>query len=353
MPFTSAALILPASSGGLPEPDLSGVLSDMLTTGMIPIMQAGMMLIGILVMVTGLYRVVQTSGSGYTEGWSTVIFGAGAAAGGFFIPMLFRWLLDDGTTEPEPTATPSETASPRPTATSEPTRAPETVQEPADLTWLLVTLGIIAALVLLALLIWIIVAAGAKARRGIRETREKAAAELAAAQRRAATWQLFHDRHNELLRKIVHSETDWDSLFFMPALTDPNVPQTYAMLRAMRAAGTQRDTAGELPADLPLDVDLTTLPYPKAVEAFAVAWDAAERHARRVGQKGVPHAERKLIKQIRTLLDMAENTAASQTERNLAYRRAQKLIESLETIHVPEKAIAQLEERQQLMLTSS
>lgn len=44
---------------------------------------------------------------------------------------------------------------------------------------------------------------------------------------------------------------------------------------------------------------------------------------------------------------------ASSTERSLAYRRAQKLIESLETVHVPQKAIAQLEERQQLMITSS
>ena len=41
------------------------------------------------------------------------------------------------------------------------------------------------------------------------------------------------------------------------------------------------------------------------------------------------------------------------TERSLAYRRAQKLIESLETVHVPEKAIAQLEERQQLMITAN
>ena len=37
----------------------------------------------------------------------------------------------------------------------------------------------------------------------------------------------------------------------------------------------------------------------------------------------------------------------------VAYRRAQKLIENLETVHVPEQAIAQLEERQQLMITSS
>lgn len=349
MPSTPAAPIFSASID--PAPELTAI-SDTFTN-FLPLMQSVMVLLGVFVMIFGLIRVMNTSGSGYTEGWSTVIMGAIAAAGGFFVPMLLTWLLDDGSPAPEPTATPSETASPRPTTTSEPTRAPETMQEPADLTWLWVTLGIIAGLVLLSLLIWIIVTAGAKARRGIRETREKAAAELAAAQRRAATWKTFHDRHNELLRKYLHSETDWDSLFFTPALTDPSVPQTYAMLRAMRAANTLRDTAGELPADLGPDIDLTRLPYPRAVEEFALAWDAAERYARRIGQKGIPAAERKLIKQIRTFLDMAENSAASQNERNLAYRRAQSLIESLETIHVPAQAIAQLEERHQLMLTSS
>lgn len=346
MPFTAAALIFPASST-VPEPEIAGTLSDMLTS-LMPMLQIGALLIGVVIMASGLFRIMQGD-----EGWGTVIMGAVAGAVGFFVPTFLGWMLDDGTAEPEPTAAPSETASPRPTATSEPTRAPETVQEPADLTWLWVTLGIIAGLVLLALLIWIIVTAGAKARRGIRETREKAAAELAAAQRRTATWKTFHDRHNELLRKLLHSETDWDSLFFTPALTDPTVPQTYAMLRAMRAANTLRDTAGELPTNLGPDVDLTRLPYPRAVEEFALAWDAAERHARRIGQKGIPSAERKLIKQIRTFLDMAENSAASQNERNLAYRRAQSLIESLETIHVPAQAIAQLEERHQLMLTSS
>lgn len=320
-------------------------LSSSITTFITP----ALVILGVVVIVIGGPRIVQNMNRGYGDGsgWGYVI--AGSLLGG--AALLFPWLLESFDT---PTAT---SPSPRPTSipssTTQPTTAPEPSTEPADLTWILVTLGIIGALILTAVLIWILIAATSRARRTIRATRKEAEVERAGRERIAAAWQGFHERHNELLRKIVHSETDWDSLFFLPALTDPNVPQTYAMLRAMRAAGTQRDTAGELPADLPLDVDLTTLPYPKAVEAFAVAWDAAERNARRLGQKGVPHAERKLIKEIRTLLDMAENAAASSTERSLAYRRAQKLIESLETVHVPEKAIAQLEERQQLMITAS
>lgn len=121
----------------------------------------------------------------------------------------------------------------------------------------------------------------------------------------------------------------------------------------MRTANMLRDTAGDLPSGLSTDADLTAIAYPRAVESFARAWGIAERHARRVGQKKVPLAERKTIKEIRTLLDIAENSAASQTERNLAYRRAQKLIESLNSIHVPQSLMAQLEESQRLMLTAA
>lgn len=71
-----------------------------------------------------------------------------------------------------------------------------------------------------------------------------------------------------------------------------------SMLLAMRTANTLRDTAGDLPSGLAADADLTTIAYPRAVEAFACAWDIAERHARRVGQKNVPLAERKTIKEV-------------------------------------------------------
>lgn len=332
-------------------PDGPGLIDvvDGLSSSMSTFLTPLLVLIGSVMIVMGGFRIVQNMNRGYSDrsGWGFIVIGALVAGSAF----LFPWLLGSFDTPAKTSPSPRPTSTPSPTA--QPTTAPQPATEPADLTWLLVVLGIIGALILTAVLIWILIAATGRARRSIRAARKEAEVERAGRERIAAAWQVFHDRHNELLRKIVHSETDWDSLFSLPALTDPNVPQTYAMLRAMRAAGTQRDTAGELPVDLPLDVDLTTLPYPKAVEAFAVAWDAAERNARRLGQKGVPLAERKLIKEIRTLLDMAENAAASQTERSLAYRRAQNLIENLETVHVPEKAIAQLEERQQLMITAS
>lgn len=326
-------------------------VSDVVPTGMsdsiFPILQMCGLGMGLILMVVGAFRLF--SPEPFSGGLSYVVFGAFVAGGFLLFPWLFNNIAEEVGEEPSPK--PSRPATPSATPSGEPATAP--VQQPADLTWLFVLLGVILAALLTAVLVWVLVTVGQKARRDIREGRERVKVEQERVQRLTAAWQTFRDRHDELLRKITHAETDWDSLFFTPALTDPNVDQTHRMLLTMRTANTLRDTAGDLPPGLAADADLTTIAYPRAVEAFARAWDIAERHARRVGQKNVLLAERKTIKEIRTLLDIAENSAASQTERNLAYRRAQKLIEGLNSIHVPQSLMAQLEESHRLMLTAA
>lgn len=328
----------------VPDPDLAE-LSGMLSSIM-PMIQGIMLITGLVAVIIGVFRLSSDYGEG---GWSFIVFGVISAGLSFAFPWIFGVVSGEVGESPKPTSEPS----PQPTGTNEPTRAPDTVQEPADLTWLWITFAVIVAAILAVLLVWLIIHLSTRARRGIRAAREQAEALRALQESRAATWQSYHDRHNELLRKILHAETDWDTLFFMPALSDSSVPQTLTMLRAMRTANTLRDTAGKMPPNLDDGDDLTKLPFPRAVEDFALAWEAAERHARKVGQKNVPLAERRLIKQIRTLLDMAENSAASETERNLAYKRAQALIGDLESIHIPAKAMEQLEERKLLALTSN
>lgn len=233
-----------------------------------------------------------------------------------------------------------------PTETPDPTVTP-TPPVPVDFTWLWWVLGSVGAVGAAAGLVF----AGTALTRRLGRSRRRATETRAARTRLTAKWAEYRDQHNTLLRKILHAETDWDALFFTPVLTDPTVPQTAAMLRAMRAANTLRDTVGDLPADLPAGTGITALPYPRAVDDFAAAWDAAEAHARRVGQSGIPAAERKTITQIRTFLDIAENSAASETERVLAYRRAQTLIEGLQSIHIPARAIEQLEHQHRLAVT--
>lgn len=218
------------------------------------------------------------------------------------------------------------------------TTSPAGYAAPPDLTGVWLALAVVVAIAVLVM-------TGSKAIPAIAGARRRSAHAAEARDRQLEAWQLFANRHNELLRKIVHAETDWDTLFFTPAINDPSVPETLRMLQAMRVAGTLRDTAGALPAGLPIEVDVTTLPYPQAVEAFDLAWDVAERNARRIGQQATPPRERRMISEIRTLLNITENAAASATERALAYRKVQRLIGDLTTIHVPKTALAQLEAR--------
>lgn len=329
--------------------DLADGLASSLSS-MMPILTVAMMLFAVIITVMGVARIIREGAD--SGGWSYII--GGILIGGASV--LAPWLIGSfNDTAPKPKTSPHPTGgtTPQPTTTTSPTRAPEPVQQPADLTWLWIMLGVIAATILTVLLIWLIIHLSTRARRSLRAAREAADALRALQESRTATWRSFHDRLDELLRKIFFAETDWDTLFFMPALSDSSDPHTYEMLRAMRTATTLRDTAGEMPSNLSDDIDLTKLPFPRAVDAFALAWDAAERNARKIGQKNIPVKERRLIKQIRTFLDMAENSAASETERNLAYKRALALIADLESITIPTRAMEQLEERKLLALTTS
>ncbi len=307
-------------------------------------------LLGMMMLVVGAFKLVHSAarGDGMGGAFPFLILGGGTIA---FASFVLPWIFGPADTTAAPTPSTTSTTPPSPASTSTPTpveTAPATNSAPADLTGMFVALGVIAGLVLLFALVLLVTTVARRAR----AARAEATAQKEARDRIVQGWQRVHDHHSELLRKILHAETDWDALFFTPALSDPNVPQTYAMLRAMRDANTLRDTAGLLPRSIKADLDITKLPYARAVDEFAAAWDMAERYARKLGQKGIPAAERKTLKEIRTLLDIAENGAAAPTERTLAYRRAQSLLEGLESVHIPTKVLAQLEEQHRLMLTA-
>ncbi|MBN9214733.1 MAG: hypothetical protein J0J04_07955 [Microbacterium sp.] len=327
--------------------------SEVLATALIDGVTRGagylMMAAGAVMLFAGAFKMIgRFSYGGGSEGAPLLFMGLASIVGGLFLPNIMTFMTDNVRSV---SGDPSPTAPPTPTVT--PTNDPVEPAAPADLTWIWITLAAIAALVLLAILVFVILATSRRAR----QARERAVADRVAREKVTAAWAGVHSRHDELLRKLLHSETDWDALFFTPALTDPSVPETAAMLVAMRAASTARDISGDMPRSL-LRTDggasaLVDQPYPKAVDAFDLAWAAAERNAKRLGQKGIPAAERKTIKEIRDLLNIAENSAASSTERNLAYRRAQKLIATLEHVHVPEKAAAQLEQSHTPMLEAA
>lgn len=165
----------------------------------------------------------------------------------------------------------------------------------------------------------------------------------------ATRWQAVLDEHSLLKAKFLKSETDWDLLFKYPALQDVSVPQTAAMVRAMAAA---ENTDSTRPTGLSETSDISGLAYPRAVDAFSIAWRIATEHAQRVGQKNIPREERKKIKLVRTLLNIADDAGSSETERENAYRQIQRLLKEIPSITVPKQAFKAIEERRQLELTA-
>ena len=266
-------------------------------------------------------------------------------AGGF----LFPWLLDGtsqgGSTASGPSATPTPSSTAAPTS-SAPAPEPNPISLPklenADTLWL--ALGLLLGVIVVAFVVYVIVK---RIARDLAKARAVKAARLAREARLDRKWQEIVDRHRDLEKRFLEAETDWDMLFNYPALTDVTVPTTAAMVRAMQAAA---DADSHRPEDLDETTDLSMLPYPRAVTEFGMKWDAALRYAKKIGQSGIPKEERKQIEQIRALLALAENSGASESERRVAYERAHVLIKKLQSITLPAKAVAAIEEHTRLSL---
>lgn len=317
---------------------------------MFPIMQIMLMIAGVgcaVVAATALFR-----GRGSV---AVPLFGSLMCLSGvYFLPQLLGVSSGEASEGPSPEATPPTPSAAAPIAS--PTMTPSSRPQPsesADLTVMFITLGVLAGLILLVILIWLIAAVIRRSGRALAESKAATTERERARNRLQSAWDAYRTRHDELLREYLHAETDWDSLFFLPALTDPTEHATSDMLQAMRTANTMRDVAGELPSIADAETDLTQLPYPRAVDEYAKAWEIAKRNAKRIGQSRIPKEQRRTIAQIRTLLDFAQDGAASEVERELSYRRAQNLIDTLTSITIPERTLLALSQSQNPALSAA
>ncbi|MEV7635856.1 hypothetical protein AB0N71_06685 [Pseudarthrobacter enclensis] len=143
--------------------------------------------------------------------------------------------------------------------------------------------------------------------------------------------------HDATNRRWLEYELDVGKLIDFPLMTDVREPLTVAFLRAKRDADGQRPVS---PADLPA---AHMESYRKAVNAFAVALEVAEREARRIRDSKFTGPERERLATARKLLMIAENDAATPAERQAAYKRARRELDGL--IVLPDVTIAALERR--------
>lgn len=144
-----------------------------------------------------------------------------------------------------------------------------------------------------------------------------------------------HDRVNA---RWLEYELDVGKLIDYPMMSDVREPLTVDFLRAKRVADALRPGSA---ADITTDARLVE--YRDAVRAFELAFEIAEREARRIKDQHFSGPERQRLNTARRLLTLAVDEAATGAERQLAYLRARKELDGL--LALPEEAIAALEQR--------
>ncbi len=127
-------------------------------------------------------------------------------------------------------------------------------------------------------------------------------------------------------------------LIDFPVMTDVREPLTVAYLRAKREADGLRPARPE---------EITTAArlaeYRAAVHTFELAFDVAEREAKRIKDSNFTGPERQRLATARKLLNVASDNAATPAERQTAYKRARRELDGL--IVMPEATLAALEEK--------
>lgn len=152
--------------------------------------------------------------------------------------------------------------------------------------------------------------------------------------------------HDGVTARWLDYELDVAKLIAFPAMSDGRQPLTAAFLRAQRVADGLRPASPKTrltPAELS--------EYRNAVADYEVAFDVAERDARRLRDSTFSDAERKRLETAKQLLSIAIDQAATPAERQIAYRRVREELDGL--ISLSDDAIEVLETRVALELAAT
>jgi hypothetical protein len=149
--------------------------------------------------------------------------------------------------------------------------------------------------------------------------------------------------HDSVTSRWLEYELDVAKIIAFPAMSDGRQPLTAAFLRAKRIADGLRPSSSK--ARLTRD---QLAEYRNAVADFEVAFDVAERDARRLRDSSFTEMERKRLDTAKKLLTVAIDEAATPAERQLAYRRVREELDGL--ISLSDEAIEVLENKVMLEL---
>ena len=146
--------------------------------------------------------------------------------------------------------------------------------------------------------------------------------------------------HDEITARWLDYELDVAKLIAFPAMSDGRQPLVAAFLRAKKTADALRPPSADSTV-----TERQVSEYLDAVGAYAVAFEIAERDARRLRDSTFTEPERKRLDRAQQLLKVAVDESATQAERNVAYRRVRDELEGLillsdEAVQVLEKQVA-------------
>ncbi|MFK4762206.1 hypothetical protein ACI3KS_14840 [Microbacterium sp. ZW T5_45] len=146
--------------------------------------------------------------------------------------------------------------------------------------------------------------------------------------------------HDEITARWLDYELDVSKLIAFPAMSDGRQPLVAAFLKAKKTADALRPDSAD--AEVP---ERQVSEYLDAVGAYAVAFEVAEKDARRLRDSTFTEPERKRLDRAQQLLKVAVDEAATQAERNIAYKRVHDELEGLillsdEAVEVLEKQVS-------------
>jgi len=152
--------------------------------------------------------------------------------------------------------------------------------------------------------------------------------------------------HDDVTARWLEYELDVARMIAFPTMSDGRQPLTAAFLRAKKIADRLRPPS----ADTRVSGDQVA-EYRTAVTDYEVAFDLAEREARRVRDSQFSETERKRLATAQQLLAVALDESATPAERQVAYRRVREEVEGL--LALSDEAVEILENRVALQLERS
>lgn len=150
-------------------------------------------------------------------------------------------------------------------------------------------------------------------------------------------------RQDSVTHRWLDYELDVSKLIAYPAMSDGRQPLTAAFLRAKKVADNLRPDSATAPL-----TPAQFSEYRDAVTDYEVAFELAERDARRMKDSAFPPDERKRLTTAQQLLTVAVDQAATPHERQLAYRRVREELDGL--LWLSDEAVDELEKKVSLEL---